>query len=165
MIDPAYTPFSGHEAQLALSITHGVYVQAIRRGDLVRSVHFEARVSQATAMHSMVDIVAFDVLLKMGWPSHEACCLRNELELILDELCSDYERDRHVKTTIHRGDPHLLFSLVFKNSGARLGKNMTLVSQRRKNLQRLSVDSWCRCWTRLALLLVEDAHPIETLLH
>ncbi len=64
MIDLIMTPINAVEAQAILGLSDNNYAAAVASGLLRRSVNFEARVSQRTALHSFFDLLTFILLMK-----------------------------------------------------------------------------------------------------
>lgn len=87
MLSPTSTPFNGLEVAGALGLTPLGYRRAVSCGALERSVHFCERVSLATALHSLVDVVRFSVFRGLGWPYSDWRQHTDQIDSCLDAVC------------------------------------------------------------------------------
>lgn len=91
MLSPQYTPFNGDEVAFVLGLSRFECDFAERMGMLERNIHFDERVSHATARHNLIDVVKFETVRRLGWPKVDVSALVPEIELGLDLLCALYE--------------------------------------------------------------------------
>ena len=156
MISPQYTPFSEDEARCTLGMPRGGYTQAINAGELQRSVHFDSRISLSTSMHSLVDIVRYDVLVRKGWGNLLAVEISGQCDDWLDALCDLHEERANTVPLIVDGDHaeimvHLLpeyTSMVPSCASTTWPAALVLLFD--------VVKSWCYCYRTLSEMLVAD---------
>jgi len=91
LISPVYTPLSPREVKRILGISNAGYQCALSSGILKKSLQYEARFSNETNMHSVVDLVFFDIFIYLGWPNFEIAQLVPDITHIVDNLCCFHE--------------------------------------------------------------------------
>jgi hypothetical protein len=156
MISPQYTPFTGSEVRKALRIPPLIYADAVRSGRLQRSVHFDDRVSDATALHSLVDVVRFDLF----FPSTKGNPGPGEFERVcenyLDDLCSLFGDDREVERLTTEGTSFDLIRYFDPIVGELAGRENTGVWADEATILFDVVESWCQCYRALTVILRAD---------
>ena len=156
MISPQYTPFAGNEARRVLRMPRYGYIRAMREGELQQSVHFDGRISMSTSMHSLVDIVRYDVLFGGGWGTDLPTNHVQQCDEWLDALCDLQEECAGFEQLIAVGDHEaiMLHLLPEDVSMACLGAPTTWSA----GLAILFdvVSSWCYCSRALSKILVSD---------
>lgn len=156
MISPQYTPFSGNEARRVLGMPRHCYNRAVSVGELQQSVHFDGRISVSTSMHSLVDVVRYDVLFGKGWGNHLPSDHAEQCDEWLDALCDLQEGFAGFEHLIADRDHdaimfHLLaedVSLVCLNVSTTWSTGLTILFD--------VVSSWCHCSRALSEMLISD---------
>jgi hypothetical protein len=157
MMSPVYTPFTGAEVCQALHVRSEEYLTAVFLGAIQSTVHFDGRVSQSTALHSLVDVVRFDVVfLKHAMvrlpPDLEELC-----EMWLDGLCQLCEDDGEVTfQQIFEADHR---DLIARLEPDIFGKALTWANASWDTPSTLLfdiVESWCRCFRDCLDVLIDD---------
>lgn len=152
MLSPQYTPFNGDEVALVLNLSPSDCEKAIRVGVLQRNVHFDARVSQMTALHSMVDIVAFGTMLQMGWPDVDLLTLIPIIDNGLDCLCSLNESGFFEVKPVDRD--LLLNTLVRQHFYE--GNQRNIYNEANSNLWSILADVWVDCMQKLYKIILSE---------
>lgn len=156
MISPQCTPFTGNEARFALGISPRVYDEALRSGTLQRSVHFDSRVSDVTALHSLVDVVRFDLLFHNPRRFIDPTEFEKECDLRLDDICSLYEFDCEVVRLSALGRTYDLMRCVDPILAEHVHEDRTIVWNGELTVLFDVVGSWCRCYRALVMMLNAD---------
>ena len=153
---PQYTPFNFDEVASVLGVSRFECERAEQVGVLERNIHFDARVSKATAMYSMVDAVKFDTARRLGWPCIDADLLAPKLDFGLDILCGIHEDHPH---------GHMMQNqrLLFENlTDTRLhwghlpGDDKLFLGH---EIQKALTTAWVKAWSGFSnIMRVESAH-------
>ncbi len=157
MMSPVYTPFTGAEVCRALRLRSEEYLSATYVGAIQSSVHYDSRVSRSTALHSLVDVVRFDVVfLKYTMasfpPDLEALC-----DMWLDGLCELCEENdpadlRLICEAHHRGLMARLEPDIFGRAENQPEAPWNTASTMLFDI----VESWCRCFIECLGILIDD---------
>lgn len=154
MISPPYTPFAEHEVRHALGLSRRVYLRAVRSGALARSVHFDCRVSPVTALHSLVDVVRFDVLFRAAPEQAQSLGFATRCDSWLEDLCDAHEDCEALGRTANFGDKREVMALILPECSAPLNYDPSDMWGEEIAVLSLVVDSWCRCYCALHEMLV-----------
>lgn len=156
MILPQYTPFSAEEVRFVLGMPRGSYARAVSAGELQRSVHFDERISVSTSMHSLVDIVRFDVLHEKQWGAPPLVDFFVRCDEWLDALCDLHEELADIEELIAGGNDtaimrHLLpegRQLTFSPELTTWSADLTILFD--------AVSSWSYCYRALSDVLIAE---------
>ena len=156
-MSPVYTPFTGPEVCCALRVRSEEYLTAAAIGAIQTSVHFDGRVSKSTALHSLVDVVRFDVVFLKYTLTRLPADLEHLLEIWLDGLCELYEEDEAAAL-------QLILEADHRNLIARLEPGAFGTAPHRPEatwdtaptLLFDIVESWCRCFRACLDILTDD---------
>ena len=156
MIYPQYTPFTEGEVRLALGLPRSTYLEALSSGALLRSVRFDSRTTDATALHSLVDIVRYDA--QFGSTLSEASLYDDDDDINwwLDCLCGLCEEtDDPSRLFVGKSTESLMDCLV-------LAKEVPAVSKAPLDWTREwtvlcdVVTSWRRCYLLFDGILAKE---------
>lgn len=156
MISPQYTPFAAFEVRQALGLTHQAYEDAISTGKLNRSVHFDCRVSSATSLHSLLDVVEFEVSSRAARMGFEKVIIDEWLQYCLDTI-SYFEETLPEKYEVVRSDE---FAKLFRKFlGADSGEYILRMDSEAGDVLITIhdvVDVWLYLYQRLKNFLLID---------
>lgn len=156
MISPQYTPFSEDEVRGALGMMRPVYTRAVGAGKLERSVHFNCRVSKFTGMHSLVDVVRYDVLFRQGWGNHGAIKYAEHCDHWLDELCNVNEEEADFEQLAIEGNQGEILLRLLPESDANVLSGTAAIWSEELAFLIDVVSSWCQCYRLLKEILASD---------
>jgi hypothetical protein len=153
MFSPIYTPFSREEVRSVLGLSRVGYDRAIYQGKLERSVHFDGRVSFSTSLHSLVDVVSFDVQCS------EARRIFSQDEWIelsdyyLSEMCTLDEQCEGFNLAALTGNEAQVLAML-TNGHTSVASYPTGAAELR--VSATFAASWCRYYRALNRLVLED---------
>ena len=156
MISPAYTPFSEQEVRYTLGLSRRAYLGAVSMGTLARSVHFDCRYSPTTALHSLVDVVRFDVIFGTASDQAVTAGFAKQFDEWLEELCSLDEDCDDLGATAIAGDTKAIMRLVLPEDAVPSAHDSPANWHVELIILSRVIDSWCRCYRALHDLLVAD---------
>lgn len=156
MISPQYTPFSGSEVRLVLGMPRHCYKRAVRIGELQKSVHFEYRISVSTSMHSLVDVVRYDVLFGKGWGNHLPGDHVEQCDGWLDALCDLQEGFAGFEQLIADRDYDAIMFLLLPEDGSTICQNVATTWSTGLTILFDVVSSWSYCSRSLSEMLASD---------
>lgn len=154
MLSPQYTPFNGDEVAFVLGLSRSERDFAEHAGVLERNIHFDDRVSKATAMHNLIDVVKFDTVRQLGWPKVDVSALVPEIEFGLDLLCDFYGDCSGVDAS---QDQQLLLDMLTE---ACVGWNQPFEDVTfafSGEIRRALSSAWANCWRSLSQILHSEA--------
>lgn len=144
MISPVYTPFSPSEAAHVLGLSWDDYGRAVALGLLEKNVHFDDRISAATGMHSLVDVVKCAVL-RRGTRTN-SFAESAQVDEFLNTICSVWD-----------DEPERLAELTSEAVAQVLEKTDSLAGNTDRdllNLRMLTAHEWVRCYRQLRRFLI-----------
>jgi hypothetical protein len=160
MISPQYTPFSESEIRRVLRMTRSVYAEAVKNGALQRSVHFDCRVSDATSLHSLVDVVRYGVLFGTASGTSKMVSYEEQFDWWLDGLCTLDEESEELAILAAEGQVSKIMELLSPDTAADTDFEMSAAWTDEQTVFFNVVDSWCRYYRALLNMLVNDASLI-----
>lgn len=161
MLSPQYTPFSEVEIRRVLRISRSVYVEAVSSGALQRSVHFDGRVSDATSLHSLVDVVRFGMMIRSTSKTSKMTGYEELVDWWLDDLCTLDEENEELAILAADGQVTKIVQLLTLGTATGTNSEMSVAWTDERTVLFDVVDSWCRNYRSLLKMLVDDASLIQ----
>lgn len=156
MISPQYTPFSGSEARLVLGMPRHCYNRAVSVGELQKSVHFDGRISLSTSMHSLVDVVRYDVLFGKGWGNPLPSDHVEQCDEWLDALCDLQEGFAGFERLIAFRDHDAIMLHLLPEDVSTICQNVATTYSTGLTILFDVVSSWSYCSRALSEMLASD---------